>query len=133
MLNEIQTNNIDFVIGSRFVTEKKPKSLRMLGSILIQLILKITTGKSFKDPTSGMRLFNKKLIKILANSLDFGPEPDTLAHLVRSGAKYSEIQVTMNDRTAGESYLNTTRAIRYMVYIFSSIILMQWFRIKPKF
>jgi len=132
MLDEIQTKNLDFVIGSRFVSEKKPKSLRMLGSNLIQLILKITTGKSFKDPTSGMRMFNKKLIFILANSLDFGPEPDTLAFLVRSGAKYSEVQVTMNERVAGESYLNFTRSIKYMVHIFSSIILMQWFRKKPK-
>ena len=132
MLDEIKNNDLDFVIGSRFVTEKKPKSLRMFGSNLIQLILKITTGKTFKDPTSGMRMFNKRLIYILANSLDFGPEPDTLAFLVRSGAKYSEVQVTMNDRIAGESYLDFARSIKYMMHIFSSIILMQWFRKKPK-
>jgi glycosyltransferase involved in cell wall biosynthesis len=132
MLEEIQKSNLDFVIGSRFVTERKPKSLRMLGSNLIQLVLIITTGKKFKDPTSGMRMYNKKLITIFANSLDYSPEPNTLAHLVRSGAKFKEVQVTMSERIAGESYLNITRSIRYMAHIFSSIILLQWFRKRPK-
>ena len=41
----------DVVIGSRFVTEKKSMSPRMLGSRLISLAIKITTGKRIKDPT----------------------------------------------------------------------------------
>lgn len=133
MLNEIINENVDFVIGSRFAKERKPKSLRMLGSNLIQFILILTTGKSIKDPTSGMRMYNKKIINLFANSLDYSPEPNTLAHLLRSGAKFKEIQVSMSDRIAGESYLNFTRSIKYMAHIFSSIILMQWFRKKPKF
>ena len=132
MLDEIHNNDLDFVIGSRFIGERKPKSLRMLGGNLISVILKTTTGKTFKDPTSGMRMYNKKLISLLSNSIDFGPEPDTLAHLVRSGAKYSEVQVSMNDRLAGESYLSMTRSIKYMAHILSSITLIQWFRKKPK-
>lgn len=132
MLDEIQKNNLDFVIGSRFVSSIKPKSLRMLGSNLISLFLKITTGKTFRDPTSGMRMYSRKLIELMANSVDFGPEPDTLAHLVRSGAKYTEVQVTMNDRIAGESYLNASWSIKYMAHITASIILMQWFRKKLK-
>ena len=132
MLYEIKKNDLDFVIGSRFVSVKKPKSIRMFGSNLIEFALRVTTGKTFSDPTSGMRLFNKKLIGLLANSLDFGPEPDTLAILVRSGAKYSEVQVTMKERLAGESYLNFTRSITYMMHIISSIVMIQWFRKKPK-
>jgi len=132
MLDEMIKYNLDFTIGSRFITEKKPKSLRMLGNNLIQLILILTTGKNIKDPTSGMRMYNKKLINIFATSLDYSPEPNTLAHLIRSGAKFKEIQVTMNERIAGESYLNFSRSIKYMIHIFISIIIMQWFRKKPK-
>ena len=133
MLEEIEENNLDFVIGSRFIAEKKTYSLRMIGSNIIQLVIKITTGKTIKDPTSGMRMYNRKLIEIMANSLDFGPEPDTIALLLRSGAKFKEIPVTMNNRIAGVSYLNAASSIVYMARIVTSLVFMQWFRKKPNF
>lgn len=118
----------NIVIGSRFVTEKKPASLRMFGSNLIQFAIKLTTGKTLKDPTSGMRMFDKKMIKRLALAADLGPEPDTVALLVREGATFSEIQVEMHDRVAGESYLNFANSINYMLRMFVSILILQWFR-----
>ena len=127
MANEIEKGN-NIVIGSRFVDEKKPKSLRMLGSNLIQFAIKITTGKTIKDPTSGMRMFDKKMIKKLAFAADLGPEPDTVALLVRGGATFSEIQVEMHDRLAGESYLNFANSVNYMIRMFVSILILQWFR-----
>lgn len=120
----------DICIGSRFVQNKKPKSMRMLGSNMIETIIWITTGKKIKDPTSGMRMFNRPTIKVMAQTIDYGPEPDTLAHLIRSGARVKEVQVEMHDRTAGESYLNLRRSIKYMTHMFFSIIFIQWFRKK---
>lgn len=127
MASEIEKGN-NIVIGSRFVDDKKPKSLRMLGSNLIQFAIKLTTGKTVKDPTSGMRMFDKKMIKKLAFAADLGPEPDTVALLVRGGATVSEIQVEMHDRVAGESYLNFSNSINYMIRMFVSILILQWFR-----
>lgn len=127
MASEIEKGN-NIVIGSRFVDDKKPKSLRMLGSNLIQFAIKLTTGKTVKDPTSGMRMFDKKMIKKLAFAADLGPEPDTVALLVRGGATFSEIQVEMHDRVAGESYLNFSNSINYMIRMFVSILILQWFR-----
>ena len=127
MANEIE-KGYNIVIGSRFVDKKKPKSLRMFGSNLIQLAIKITTGKTLKDPTSGMRMFDKAMIKKLAFAVDLGPEPDTVALLVRGGANFSEIQVEMHDRTAGESYLNFANSVNYMIRMFVSILILQWFR-----
>lgn len=49
----------DIVIGSRFVGEKKPFTMRMLGSNLIEMAIRFTTGVNIKDPTSGMRMFSK--------------------------------------------------------------------------
>lgn len=122
----------DICIGSRFVTEKKPHGLRMLGSNIIQATLKLTTGKTVKDPTSGMRMFNRATMKAMAENADYGPEPDTLAHLMRSGAVVKEVQVEMHDRTAGESYLNLSRSIKYMMHMCFSIIFIQWCRKKVK-
>lgn len=127
MLNELEKDN-DIIIGSRFVTEKKPSSARMLGSNLIQFAIWLTAGKKISDPTSGMRMYNRNMIKKLANSIDLGPEPDTVVLLMRKGAKVKEVQVEMYERTAGESYLNFSRSINYMLRMFVSILLLQWFR-----
>ena len=127
MAHEVEKGN-NIVIGSRFIAQKKPKSLRMLGSNLIQFAIKLTTGKTIKDPTSGMRMFDRAMIKKLAFAADLGPEPDTVALLIRGGATFSEIQVEMHDRVAGESYLNFANSVNYMIRMFVSILILQWFR-----
>lgn len=119
----------DIAIGSRFITDKKPKSLRMLGSEVIQLAIKITTGKTIKDPTSGMRAFNKGMIAQLAKGLNYGPEPDTVSFLIkRANATVVEVPVKMVDRAAGESYLNPWNSVLYMLRMSISILFMQFFR-----
>lgn len=127
MLDKIQ-EGYDIVIGSRFVTEKKPHSMRMLGSNLISLATRITTGRKVKDPTSGMRMFNKKMIAEFALNLNYGPEPDTISYLLKQGATIAEVQVEMDERAAGESYLNLSRSVMYMLRMLMSILFIQNFR-----
>lgn len=128
MLEIMEKENVDIVIGSRFVEEEKPSSMRMFGSNIIQLAIKITTGNSIKDPTSGMRLLNRRVLKEFAYTMNYGPEPDTISYLIRCGAKVKEVQVEMLDRVAGESYLNLKRSIWYMIRMCASIMLIQRFR-----
>lgn len=128
LVEEMERSNADIVIGSRFVTEKKSASLRMIGSRLISAITKITTGTSISDPTSGLRMYNRAMIEAFSTKSDFGPEPDSIAYLARKGAKISEVQVEMRERQAGESYLTFTRSIEYMMRTCISILFVQWFR-----
>ena len=66
MVREMERTGADIVIGSRFKTERKPFTLRMVGSQLITYAIMLTTkGKYIGDVTSGMRLFNKRMIKLL--------------------------------------------------------------------
>ena len=125
-----ESREANIVIGSRFATTKKPVSARMAGSVLISAMIFITTRKRIQDPTSGMRLFDKKMIPLFANELDFGPEPDTISLLMRWGYKVEEMQVEMRERVAGESYLNFTKSVAYMLRMSISILLVQWFRRK---
>lgn len=127
MVSEL-TKGYNLVIGSRFVTDQKKLSLRMAGSFLISFAIKMTTGKKVQDPTSGMRLFDKQIIEEFATSLNMTPEPDTVSYLIKRGARVSEVQVSMEDRTAGESYLNFSRSIKYMIRMAVSIIILQPFR-----
>lgn len=119
----------DIVIGSRFIGKKKPKSMRMLGSNLIAGAIRLTTGKKLTDPTSGMRAFNKRMIRHLALGLNYGPEPDTVSFLIkRANARVVEVPVEMADRTAGESYLNPWTSIAYMLRMTISILFIQFIR-----
>jgi glycosyltransferase involved in cell wall biosynthesis len=118
----------DIVIGSRFVTEKKPHSMRMLGSNLIQCAIRVMSGHSIKDPTSGMRLYGKNVLREFATNINYGPEPDTISFLVEKGVKVAEVQVHMEDRIAGQSYLTITKSMSYMARMLISIVIMQKFR-----
>lgn len=132
LLEYMQRHDVDIVIGSRFIDQRKPNTLRMFGSNFIQLIVKLTTGKIIKDPTSGMRLINRKIMMKFADSMNYGPEPDTISYLIRCGAKVNEVGVEMLERQAGESYLNFKRSIQYMIRMSMSIIFIQFFRKKEK-
>lgn len=122
----------DIVIASRYVDQKKPLSMRMAGSNLLQLAIRLTTGVNVKDPTSGMRMFNRKSIQEFALSLNYGPEPDTISYLLKQGAKIAEIQVEMDERIGGVSYLTPWKAARYMLRMLLSILLIQNFRRREK-
>ena len=130
MVKVAENKGANIVIGSRFATQKKPFSARMAGSALISAMILLTTRKRIQDPTSGMRLFDKTMIPLFAREMDFGPEPDTISLLMRWGYKVDETQVEMRERIAGESYLNFTKSVTYMLRVSISILLVQWFRRK---
>ena len=125
LVKEIE-NGADVAIGSRFVTEKKPFTARMLGSRLISGAIKLTTFKTVKDPTSGMRAYNKKVIEQFVKNPSLTPEPDTLVYLLKKKLNIKEVQVEMKEREFGESYLNPIKSIQYMTNMLFSIIFIRW-------
>lgn len=122
LVEKIEKDNCDVAIGSRFVTEKKPKTMRMLGSNLISCAIKLVTGKTIKDPTSGMRAYNKHAIDMFVSNTSLTPEPDTIVYMLKKKLKIEEVQVEMKEREFGESYLNPIKSIQYMTNMFFSII-----------
>ena len=128
MLNEMRETQCDIVIGSRFKTKRKPITARMFGSLIITAAIRLTTRRHIGDVTSGMRLFNKKMIKQFGYDIHYSPEPDTLAYLLNSGVQIREVQVEMSERIAGTSYLNLWNSAWYMMKMMFSILLFQWVR-----
>ena len=122
LVKEIENGNCDIAIGSRFVTKKKPVSMRMLGSNLLTMAIKLTTGKTIKDPTSGMRAYNKQAIERFVKNASLTPEPDTLVYMLKKKMKIKEAQVEMSEREFGESYLKPLKSAEYMINMFFSII-----------
>lgn len=133
LIRKMEESQADIVIGSRFQTEKKPATARMIGSRLISSAIFVTTkGKRIEDVTSGMRLFNKKMIKRFGYNIHYSPEPDILAYLINCGFKIEEVQVEMHERIAGVSYLNFKSSIWYMLKMMFSILVFQWVRVRIK-
>lgn len=127
LVKEIENGN-SIVIGSRFVDEKKPFTARMIGSRFIAGAIKLVTGKTITDPTSGFRAYDRACIKDYALEMNNPPEPDTLVYMLRKQRKIKEIQVQMSEREFGESYLNLVNTIKYMSRMMVSIFLIQPFR-----
>ena len=126
LLDKIQ-QGFDIVIGSRFVDQPKDKSMRMIGSRIITKLIKWFTGMTINDPTSGMRLINRKMIYDFAYNMNRHPEPETLVYELRHGAKIAEVQVTVKERTGGSSiYSSWFNSAKYMFYRIISILFLSY-------
>ncbi len=128
LLMEKLQEGYDVVVGSRFLTHKKPHNLRMVGSRIISFFFKLTTGVPFSDPTSGMRMVNRKVMRKIALDPNCGAEPDTWAYFVKNGARLAEVPVEMNEREQGKSYFTLGRSAFFMLRMCISIVLIQFFR-----
>ena len=131
MLEVMEKTDCDIVIASRFYKEKMPFRMRTLGGKMISAAIHRTTDKIITDPTSGMRLYKRNILRVFAENERFAPEPDTLAFLIRMGADIREVQVKMEERKHGQSYLSPVNASKYMIRTLMSILFLQtkWERI----
>ena len=126
MMKKMEDEELDLVLGSRFLTGKRPHSLRMAGNALIECALRLTTGKRITDPTCGMRIYGRRVMAHMAYAPTARPEPDTIAFLIRCGAKIGEFQVSSREREAGVSYLSMGKSVRYMAQMGMNIFVLQW-------
>ena len=130
MVDFAENHGSDIVIGSRYIGShgERRLTLRMLGNYIIRICIRYTTGHKLYDVTSGMRLYNRRMIHVFATKPDMSPEPDTLAFLIRCHVKIDEYPVCMKERVYGKSYLGVSQSIKYMFNTCISILIMQWFR-----
>lgn len=126
MIECMEKTDCDIVIGSRFYKTKMPISMRTLGGRVISTAICATVNKRLTDPTSGMRLFKRNIIQAIVGNTHLAPEPDTLVYLIRMGADVREVQVRMEERKLGQSYLSPLNAAKYMIKVLSSIFIFQW-------
>ena len=128
MVEALVREDADIVIASRALSGEAPAGLRNMGSKLISWLIRTTTGTTITDPTSGMRLYNRRMIELFAKGFDIQPEPDTVALIARRGGRVVEVPARMQERQAGESYLTAGASGKYMLRTCLSILLYQWLR-----
>lgn len=132
LLKIMKINNYNVVLGSRHFMKNYPSSfLRQFGSKFFSWLLFFLTREKFNDPTSGLRVFNRKAIEFFSNEYpaDY-PEPEALLFIHKKKLSFAEIPVVMNKRTKGVSSISPIKAIYYMIKVTIAIIIGAFKKIK---
>jgi len=130
MAEYLETHEVDMVIGSRFIEKEGFQSsmIRRLGIVYFTKLIKLCTGKTVTDPTSGLRMAGRNVIRLFADCYpkDY-PEPESTVAALNHGYVVAEIPVVMRERQGGVSSITMKRSVYYMVKV-TLAILMEWLR-----
>lgn len=125
LVTPIERGEADVVIGSRFIKKEGFQSspLRRVGITWLSFLIRLTTGQSVADVTSGFRAVGRKYIELFAQDYaqDY-PEPEAIVTGACHGARTLEVPVIMNERTGGKSSIWGLKSLYYMVKVSTAIV-----------
>lgn len=126
MVTTLIDTESDMVIGSRFIEKEgfQSSGLRRIGIKYFTGLIKILTRKTITDPTSGMRMVNKKLLEKFTDEYpkDY-PEPESVVTILSEKYKVTEIPVVMNEREEGVSSISLKNSVYYMIKVSFAILI----------
>lgn len=124
-------NDLSMVIGSRFIKMEgfQSSGMRRIGIKYFTFLIKILTGKTITDPTSGLRMVNKTVIRkfSLNYPVDY-PEPESVLAILKEDKRVEEVPVIMNEREEGTSSITIFKSVYYMIKVSLAILIE---RIRP--
>lgn len=126
LLESYRASPANLIIGSRFLSESDFKSthLRRVGIQVIRTVIYWLFGRAITDPTSGLRLMDKKAIRLFSSeySRDF-PEPISIAVALERGLIVREIPVQIRLREHGRSSIAGLKTLAYVLRVVGYLIL----------
>ena len=127
LMDTLLTNDVDVVIGSRFLGDGDygTSLMRRIGIRLISTLLTLITHQRITDPTSGFAAFNRQAILLFARLYPHDyPEPEAIVLLYKSGLRQCEMPVTFHNREFGISQFTApTRSAYYMLKVTLAILI----------
>lgn len=124
----------DVVIGSRFIAKEgfQSSAIRRFGIQYFKWLNRFLVNITIHDCTSGYRLINRKVLKIVNNYYpDEYPEPESIIVYSLNHLKIKEVPVIMKERQGGVSSIGTFSSFYYMLKV-TLAILFTFMRIKFK-
>lgn len=125
MAEYMESHDVDMVIGSRFIEKQGFQSslARRAGITYFTKLIHLFTKKTITDPTSGLRMANRKIIQLFAKDYpkDY-PEPESVSFILNNGYKVDEIPVIMRERQGGVSSITLKKSVYYMVKVTLAIV-----------
>lgn len=136
LLAAYQQQPREIIIGSRYIAHDAFRSTwaRRTGSQLIaKFINTLFDNTCVTDPTSGMRLMDRRAIIFFAQYYphDF-PEPISLAWALNIGMQMGEVPVQMRAREHGKSSIIGWKPIAYMFRVLCYLALARFIGITPR-
>lgn len=126
MAQVLQDTGSDMVIGSRFIEREgfQSSTLRRIGIHYFSVLIKVLTGKKITDPTSGMRMVNRKLLKKFTDDYpkDY-PEPESVVTIISEKYLVQEVPVVMREREEGVSSISLWKSAYYMIKVSFAILI----------
>lgn len=126
LIEPLLKNEADMSIGSRYIKKEGFQSslARRIGIVYFSRLIRIFTGKTVTDPTSGFRAVNRNIMQIFATQYpsDY-PEPESIVHVLRIGGKIIEVPVIMLERVGGHSSIHSFRSVYYMIKVSMAILI----------
>lgn len=126
MAKYLEEKKLDMVIGSRFIEKRgfQSSGVRRIGIRFFTLLIRIITGTTITDPTSGLRMIGRNVLEIFARDYpkDY-PEPESVVMILRKGLKVEEIPVIMKEREGGVSSISLKKSIYYMIKVPLAILI----------
>jgi glycosyltransferase involved in cell wall biosynthesis len=121
MLAALHTDGqADMVHGSRFLEDpgyRVPLG-RRLGNLIFSLVLTAITRQRITDPTSGLRMTNRRGIELFARDYPHDyPEVEAILMLHAHRLRIHEVPVQMNARGFGRSSIDYPRSAYYMAKV----------------
>jgi glycosyltransferase involved in cell wall biosynthesis len=120
-------NPAEIVIGSRFLTSDSFRStwLRRFGGRAIAFTLNcLFPACDISDPTSGMRLMNRRAINYFARQYPYDfPEPISLAWALKAGMSVRDIPIQMRARQNGQGSIVGFKPLAYIFRVLGYILL----------
>ena len=130
MAEYLTEQNLDMVIGSRFIRKEgfQSSGVRRIGIKYFTVLIQMLTGQKITDPTSGLRMINRDVMKIFAYDYpkDY-PEPESVVAILRRKKKVAELPVIMKAREGGVSSISPKKSVYYMIKV-TLAILIEWIR-----
>ena len=111
----------DLVIGSRFVGPGEgfqSTVARRAGIRWLSACIRLVSGLSVADATSGFRASGRRAIRLFARRypIDY-PEPEAIVMAHNAGLRVDEVPVVMHERQGGVSSIRALSAVYYMVKV----------------
>ena len=131
LIAPIVRGEADMTVGSRFLPEAgeqdrgfQSSAARRLGIRWISGLIRLTTGRTIHDVTSGFRACGKELTAYFAqNYAQDYPEPEAIVSALYQGMRVQEVPVRMNQRQGGVSSIRALDSLHYMLKVSLAIML----------
>jgi len=118
---------LNMVTGSRFLVAEnggyRSSMPRRMGIRLFARVLSAVVGREVTDPTSGLRMVERRGIELFARDYPHDyPEVEAVLLLHFHQLEGDELPVTMRARTTGVSSINAGQSVYYMVKVLLAIL-----------